>query len=100
MGDDHAEMHLLAPVSGRSVVVHADRVDLDESDGRAWLVDGETGERTEISPSGARLWVELDGTRMLAELAEDLGLPLPDTIEFVRKLRANGVAGDAAPDGA
>ncbi len=91
------DIRLVAPVTGGSRIVRADGIALEEIDGRMWLADGETGERTELSPAGAVLWAELDGTRQLDDISESLGLPVADTIEFIRRLRANGVAGDAEP---
>lgn len=92
-------MELRTPVTGRSQVVRSNEIGVYEEDGRAWLVQAETGERTEISLAGAEMWSRLDGERTLVEIVDELGFPLSDAIEFVRRLRANGFAGDADPGG-
>jgi hypothetical protein len=90
-------MVLREPVSATSWVVQRRGVIATETD-QVWeLVDEATDERTALSAEAVRLWELLDGEHTVGQIAEQLGQPLGDVIELIRRLRANGLAGDSDP---
>ena len=90
-----ADVELLEPVSEHSVIEAERQVTLVEEGGAPQLRHGTTNETIELSAAAAELWKRLDGSEPLGVIADDLGHPLLDVIELVRRLRANGLAGDA-----